>query len=73
MTTTKKIEEEIFINPRMKDFCSFERQNNPQKCGECEGVDPLDGIFCMNNRMAWRMSNIEKLLQAILTELQKRT
>jgi hypothetical protein len=64
----EKVEEqepEIFINPRMKSMCEYERKQNPQACEGCDGIDIMDGLFCKNNTISWRLSQMDKTLQRI--------
>lgn len=63
-------EPEMKENPKGLEMCEFEGRNY-NKCSECP-KQIEDMLFCKQNQMAWRLSQIEKLLQAILEELKKR-
>jgi len=63
---TKENEEpEFIVNPRMQKMCEYERQQNPEGCKDCDGIDPMDGIFCKLNTMSWRLGQMDKSLQRI--------
>jgi hypothetical protein len=66
-----KNEETIKTNPRGADQCSYEKQSNPQKCSGCDGTDVFDQLLCCNLTMKWRLAQIDKTLQAILTTLNE--
>lgn len=79
MVTKKNEEVDLPPNPRGVDFCKFEKQNNPQRCGSCDGSDVFDAILCSNLSNKWRLAmmdnelkSINQLLQAILVELRKK-
>jgi hypothetical protein len=58
-------EPEVFINPRMKSMCEYERRQNPEGCKDCDGIDIMDGLYCKTNTIAWRLSQIDKNLQSM--------